>query len=168
MTEQMVDTTPTITSNGQTRGGAITDGDGFGRATALTDAKSASTADLVKLASEQISQLVRDEVALAKVEMTTKAKRMGLGGGLFGGAGVFVFYGVGALLAGAALALALVLPAYAAALIVGGGLFLFAAICALVGRREVQRAGKPVPDQAIDSVKADVQTLSHAVKEGRH
>ena len=49
-----------------------------------------------------------------------------------------------------------------------GGLFLFAALFALFGRSEIQRAGKPMPDQAIDSVKADVQTLSHAVKEGRH
>jgi UDP-N-acetylmuramyl pentapeptide phosphotransferase/UDP-N-acetylglucosamine-1-phosphate transferase len=78
-----------------------------------------------------------------------------------------VFYAVGAVLAGLALLLALVLPAWAAALIVAGGLFLIAAIAALIGRGEFKRAGTPVPQQAIGSVKADVDTLSQAVKDGR-
>ncbi|HEY7173980.1 MAG TPA: phage holin family protein [Micromonosporaceae bacterium] len=129
--------------------------------------RSASTADLVKLASEQVSQLIRDELALARMEMQTKAKRMGLGAGLFGGAGVVVFYGVGALIAGIALLIALALPAWASALIVAGGLFLLAGLFALFGRSEVKRAGTPMPDEAIGSVKADVQTLSQAVKDGR-
>src|SRR5262245_7530413 len=67
---------------------ALTNGAG----PALGGIRSASTADLVKLASEQVSQLIRDEMALARMEMQTKAKRMGLGAGLFGGAGVVVFY----------------------------------------------------------------------------
>lgn len=161
MTEQTFEAAPAVgtTVNGAvpvTLNGAIGPGP-----------KPSSTADLVKLASEQVSQLVRDEIALAKLEMTTKAKKMGLGAGLFGGAGVVAFYGVGALLAGLALLLALVLPAWAAALIVAGGLFLIAGICALVGRFEFKRAGTPVPEQTIGSVKADVDTLSQAVKDGR-
>jgi hypothetical protein len=134
---------------------------------ALGGIRSASTADLVKLASEQVSQLIRDELALARMEMQTKAKRMGVGAGLFGGAGVVVFYGVGALIAGIALLIALALPAWASALIVAGGLFLLAGLFALFGRNEVKRAGTPMPDEAIGSVKADVQTLSQAVKDGR-
>jgi hypothetical protein len=58
----------------------------------------ASTAELVKLASEQISRLVREELALARTEMTAKAKRAGSGAGLFGGAGVVALYGAAALL----------------------------------------------------------------------
>jgi hypothetical protein len=138
-----------------------------GATPALGGIRSASTADLVKLASEQVSQLIRDELALARMEMQTKAKRMGLGAGLFGGAGVVVFYGVGALIAGIALLIALALPAWASALIVAGGLFLLAGLFALFGRSEVKRAGTPMPDEAIGSVKADVQTLSQAVKDGR-
>jgi hypothetical protein len=168
MTEQTFETaspvsptvsdTATVTLNGSSR--SIGSSATFG-------SKPSSTADLVKLASEQVSQLVRDEIALAKLEMTAKAKKMGVGAGLFGGAGVVVFYGVGALLAGLALLLALVLPAWAAALIVAGGLFLVAGILALIGRGEFQRAGTPVPEQAIEGVRADVDTVSQAVKDGR-
>jgi Putative Actinobacterial Holin-X, holin superfamily III len=133
----------------------------------LNGHRPASTADLVRLATDQVSQLVRDEVALAKLEMSAKAKKVGLGAGLFGGAGLFAAYGLAALLAGAALAIALVLPAWAAALIIGGGLFLLAGLLALVGRSSITRAGAPMPNQTIDSVKTDVHTLSQAVKDGR-
>jgi Putative Actinobacterial Holin-X, holin superfamily III len=153
-------------TNGRPSGGL--NGAALGRpAASLNGGRAASTADLVKLASEQITQLVRDEVALARIEMTNKAKRMGVGAGLFGGAGIVVVYGVGALIAGLALLLALVLPNWAAALIVAGGLFLLAAILSLIGRAEVKRAGTPMPDEAIGGLKADVQALSQAVKEGR-
>ena len=68
----------------------------------------ASTAQLVSQMSEQVSTLVRDELALARVEMVEKGKRAGTGAGLLGGAGVLAMYGVGALLVtiGAALATA--------------------------------------------------------------
>ena len=48
-----------------------------------------------------------------------------------------------------------------------GGLFLIAGILALIGRGEFQRAGTPVPEQAIEGVRADVDTVSQAVKDGR-
>ena len=161
MTEQTFETAPAV---GTTVNGAVPAT--LNGSTGPDGAKPSSTADLVKLASEQVSQLVRDEIALAKLEMTTKAKKMGLVAGLFGGAGVVVFYGVGALLAGLALLLALVLPAWAAALIVAGGLFLIAAMAALIGRGEFKRAGTPVQEKAICSVKAVVDTLSQSVKDG--
>jgi len=168
-TEQAFESTA-ITPSGNGSAPARSESGGTGIATtgiALNGGRSASTADLVRLASEQVQLLVRDELALARLEMTTKAKRMSVGAGLFGGAGVVVVYGVGALIAGLALLLALVLPAWASALIVGGGLFLIAGLLALVGRSEVKRAGKPMPDETIDSVKTDVATMSQAVKDGR-
>src|SRR3954451_3379861 len=70
-----------------------------------------STAELVKLAAEQVSTLVRDELKLAQLELTEKGKRAGLGFGMFGGAGVVALYGVGALLAAAIIGLAAVMPA---------------------------------------------------------
>src|SRR4051812_1012943 len=78
-----------------------------------------STAELVKLATEQVSRLVRDELRLAQTELAAKGKRVGLGVGLFGGAGAFAFYGLGVLLAAAVLGLAVVWPAWLAALVVG-------------------------------------------------
>jgi Flp pilus assembly protein TadB len=133
-------------------GGAVDSGDG-------------STAELVKQASEQISRLVRDELALARTEMAEKAKRAGTGAGLFGGAGVLALYGVAALLTTLIIALGLVMPLWLAALIVGVVLLAVAGVLALVGRGQVRRIGAPVPEQTVDSVKADVQAVSDAVKE---
>src|SRR2546429_1089217 len=84
----------------------------------LADPADASTGDLVKLAAEQISRLVRDELQLARVEIGGKAKRFGTGAGLFGAAGVIALYGVATLVATLILLLALVLPAWAPALVV--------------------------------------------------
>src|SRR3954451_24381964 len=68
-------------------------------------AQEPATGELVRQVSEQISRLVRDELALAKVEMTQKGKRAGVGAGLLGGAGVVALYGVAALLTAVVLAL---------------------------------------------------------------
>ncbi len=60
-----------------------------------------STANLVKLLSEQVSVLVRDELKLAQLEMTRKGKQAASGIGMLGGGGMVAFYGVGCLLASA-------------------------------------------------------------------
>jgi uncharacterized membrane protein YqjE len=124
-----------------------------------------STAELVQRASEQITTLVRDEIALAKVELAEKGKHAGIGVGLFGGGGVLALYGVGALLATIIIALDLVMPLWLAALIVAVVLFLVAGILALFGKKQVTRAAPPEPSQAIQSVKADVNEVKHAVKD---
>jgi hypothetical protein len=126
---------------------------------------SASTADLVKLATEQVKVLVHDEVELAKAEMAEKGKQVGVGAGLFGAAGVFAFYGAGLLFTAITLALALVMPAWAAALIVSVLLFLVAAVCVLVGRRHLRRGTPAAPADTIASVKADLASVSTAFKE---
>src|SRR5947199_7194212 len=85
----------------------------------------ASTAELVKQLSEQTSRLARQEVELAKAELAEKGKRAGLGAGMFGGAGMFALYMMGALVAAAILGLATAVAAWLAALIVAavlGGL----------------------------------------------
>jgi hypothetical protein len=55
-----------------------------------------STGELVKMMSEQVSVLIRDELKLAKLEMTSKGKQAALGAGMFGASGVVAIYGVGA------------------------------------------------------------------------
>lgn len=124
-----------------------------------------STAELVQRATEQISRLVRDELALARAELTEKGKHAGLGLGLFGGGGVLALYGVGALIASVVLLLALALPAWVAALIVAVVLFAIAGVLALLGKKEVRRAVPPVPTAAADSVRADVDAVTAAVKD---
>lgn len=134
----------------------------------MTEPADASTADLVRQATEQITRLVRDELASARAEMTAKAKRAGAGAGMVGAAGVVALYGVGALLATVIIGLALVMPAWLAALIVTVVLFAAAGIVALLGRGQLRRAGTPVPEQTVDSVKTDVRTMTEVVKERGH
>ncbi|MBQ1073832.1 phage holin family protein [Micromonospora sp. C31] len=124
-----------------------------------------STAELVQRATEQVSRLVRDELALARAELTEKGKHAGIGIGLFGGGGALALYGLGALVATAILLLDLVLPAWAAALIVAVVLFAMAGILALVGKKQVSQAVPPVPEAAVRSVRADVDTVAAAVKD---
>lgn len=124
-----------------------------------------STAELVQRATEQVSRLIRDELALARAELTAKGKHAGIGVGLFGGGGVLALFGLGTLIAAAVLLLASVLPAWVAALIVAVLLFIVAAALALSGKRQVQQAGPPVPTATADSVRADVSTITAAVRE---
>jgi Flp pilus assembly protein TadB len=118
-----------------------------------------STAELVKSLTEQVSRLVRDELKLAEYEMTSKAKRLGRGAGMFGGGGLSALYGVGCLLAAAIIALALAVPAWLAALIVGLVLLAVAGVAALMGKRQVGRATPAAPEQTVQSVKADVEEI---------
>ncbi|MFE9650780.1 phage holin family protein [Streptomyces sp. NPDC006365] len=115
--------------------------------------------DLVQRASQQLSQLVRDEMRLAQAEMTEKGRRFGKGGGLFGGAGLVGVFTLQALLATAIAALSLVLDVWAAALIVSGVLAVITALMATLGRQQVGTTSPPRPEQAMDSFKADVAEI---------
>mgnify|MGYP004491942035 CR=1 FL=1 len=126
-----------------------------------------STSELVQKASEQITRLVRDEIALAKAELTEKGKHAGIGVGLFGGGGVLALYGVGALIATLIVVLDLFLPLWLAALIVTVVLFAVAGVLALLGKKQVTKAVPPEPSAAIESAKADVDEVKHAIKSGR-
>jgi len=125
-------------------------------------AQERSTGELVKSLSEQVSVLVRDELKLAQPEMTRKGKQAGLGAGMLGGSGVIALSGVGCLLACAIIALAGVVAAWLAALIVGAALFAVAGIAALAGRGQLRKATPPVPTQAAESVKADVEQIKES------
>jgi uncharacterized membrane protein YqjE len=126
------------------------------------------TGELVKDLSTQVSTLVRQELELAKVELTAKGKQAGIGAGMLGGAGLFALYGVGALVATAILALATVVDGWLAALIVAVVLFALAGVLALMGRARARRAGPPVPEQAVATVKEDVRYTKEHVAEARH
>jgi len=124
-----------------------------------------STAELVQRATEQMSRLVRDELALARIELAEKGRHAGIGVGLFGGGGAMALLGLGVLVAAAVLALALVIPAWAAALVVAAALFIIAGMLAVIGRKQVRRAVPPVPSATADSLRADVRTVATAVRD---
>ena len=126
-----------------------------------------STADLVKLAAEQISTLVRDELKLAQAELTEKGKHAGKGIGMFGAGGVLALYGLAGVLTTIVLGLAEVLPAWLASLIVTVVVLVAAGVLALVGRKQVSQATPPMPTDAVRNVKADVETVKDAVAHSR-
>jgi uncharacterized membrane protein YqjE len=125
--------------------------------------KEPSTGELMRQLSEQTSSLVRAELQLAQVEMSEKAKKAGIGAGLFGGAGVVALYGVGALIATLILVLvAIGLAPWLSALIITVVLFAIAGVAALMGKKKVSQATPAAPERTIDNVKKDVETVKEA------
>ena len=133
-----------------------------------TEAEHRSTAELLHQMTEQVTTLVRDELALARIELVEKGKRAGTGAGLLGAAGVIAMYGLGALFVAGGAALALVLPVWLAALIVAVVLFAGAGVAALVGKNEISNAMPPEPKAAMASGKRDVAAVKSAIREGRN
>ena len=125
-----------------------------------------SVKELIEGLSEQAQALARKEVELAKAEVTEKGKRLGMGAGAFGAAGIIGLFAFGALTAAFVLLLATAVDAWVAALIVAAVYAVIAGIAALVGRGQVQRGTPPVPEMAIDSTKEDVETVKRSAREG--
>jgi len=126
---------------------------------AQQDLNELPVSDLVQRMSQQTADLVRKELELAQVEMKEKGKRAGTGAGLFGGAGLFAAYGLGALIATVIMLLATAIEPWLSALIVTVVLFVIAGVAALVGKKQVEQATPPQPEQAIASTKQDVDVL---------
>jgi hypothetical protein len=114
---------------------------------------------LVHDLTQQVPALIRSELRLAQAEMTEKGKRAGIGIGMFSAAGLLALFGIGCVIATAILGLAHALPDWLSALIVALVLFAGAGIAALVGKKEVQQATPPAPEQAIEGVKEDIATI---------
>lgn len=133
--------------------------DRFDRSTVQDPRDDVPVGELVKQASEQTARLVRQEMRLAQLELTEKAKHAGIGVGMFGAAGVVALYGVGALIATAIMALATAVDPWLAGLIVAGALLAVAGVMALGGKKQVDEATPPAPEQAIDSVQSDIDEV---------
>ncbi|MCW2987611.1 MAG: hypothetical protein JWM24_549 [Solirubrobacterales bacterium] len=126
-----------------------------------------SVSELLQQLTEQTTRLAQKEIELAKAEMAAKGKRIGVGAGAFSGAGLLALLALGALTAAAILALATALDAWLAALIVAVVYLAVAGLLALIGRAKVEEATPPVPEQAVESVKRDVELTKDKAKEGR-
>ncbi|WP_067185392.1 phage holin family protein [Microtetraspora niveoalba] len=123
-----------------------------------------STGELVRQMSEQMSRLVRDELRLARMELMEKGRHAGFGAGLVGAAGVTALLGGGALVAAAILALAIVLPGWASALIIGGGLVFLAMLVGVVGKQRVASATPPTPHRTMHSIRTDIDVVREGVR----
>jgi MFS family permease len=126
-----------------------------------------SLADLARQLSNQTTELVRHEVELAKAELRVKGKRAGVGAGMFGGAGALGLYALGALTAAIIAGIAEALPVWASALIVAALYGAVAGILALRGKKKVQQATPPLPEETVQSVKEDVRYTKQRAQEAR-
>jgi len=120
-----------------------------------------SIGELVSQLSAQTSRLVRDEMKLAQTEFREAAKHAGLGAGLLSVAGLLAVLGLGTFVTAAVAALALVLPLWAAALIIGIVLFTAAGVAGLISKKQLQKTD-PVPQQTVASVKQDLNEVKEA------
>ncbi len=121
----------------------------------------ASIGELMSQLSAQTSRLVRDEMRLAQKELQQSARHAGIGAGLISVAGVLALVGFLTLVAAAVAALALVLPVWAAAVIVAVVLFAVAGIAALFSRKQAAEIAPP-SQESVESIKADIQEVKEA------
>ena len=137
---------------------------GGGEKSALDEA---SIGELVGRLSEQTSRLARQEVELAKAELSEKGSRVGKGVGAFGAAGLMGLGAFAGLTATFILLLATAVDAWLAALIVTVVYAAVAGVLALGGKKQIDEATPPAPERAIASTKEDIDTVKASAQEGR-
>src|SRR6202012_2523027 len=131
-----------------------------------TDPQSQSIPELTKQLTGQASRLAQKEIELAKAELSAKGKQAGIGLGAFGGAGLVAALALGALVATVILLLATAMTAWLAAVSVHVSLAAVAGVLAQIGKSKVEKAAPPVPEQTLETVKADVQEAKTRAQEG--
>jgi uncharacterized membrane protein YqjE len=121
-----------------------------------SDLREQSIGDLLKQLSQETSTLVRQEMALARAELTEQGKRAGTGAGILGGAGVAGLLTLGSLTAMLIALLDTAMATWLAALIVTVLWGAVAGVLALQGRNKIKEATPPAP-QTVETVKEDVR-----------
>ena len=125
------------------------------------------TGELLKELSDQSTTLIKQEVELAKAELQEKGKQAGMGAGMFGGAGLFGVAAFAALTTALIAVLATAMDTWIAALIVAVVYAAVAGVMAMTGKKKVQDAAPPVPEQAKESVKEHVEWAKTQARSGR-
>ena len=114
--------------------------------------------ELLKQLSQETSTLVKQELDLAKAELSEKGKQAGIGAGFLGGGALL---GLGAFGAFTAFLIALIATAvnhtWLAALIVTVIYGAIAAVLAMRGKDKLQEAAPPAPEQTVETLKEDVE-----------
>ena len=107
--------------------------------------------------------LARKHVELAKIEAAEAVSVRGKGAGMMAGAAVVAMYAVGFLFAAGAAALALVVPVWAAILIVAVLMFLVAWVLVMLGRRTIKSAPAPA-ERTQEALKEDMRWAKQQIK----
>jgi uncharacterized membrane protein YqjE len=112
--------------------------------------------ELLGQLTQQTSTLVRQEIALARAELTEKARAAGGGAGLIGAGAVLALFAFGTLTATLILLLDHAMEAWLAALLVTVVYAAVAAVLALKGKQRIEESTPPVPEQTVETLKEDV------------
>jgi uncharacterized membrane protein YqjE len=131
------------------------------------DLRDRSLPELLRQLSQETTQLVHQELELAKAELQQKGKQAGAGAGMFGGAGALGLAALGALTACFILALDLIMPAWLAALLVAVVYGIIAFVLVKQGQAKLKQATPPVPEQTIETVKEDVEWAKTQMRSDR-
>ena len=131
------------------------------------DLRERSIPELLKQLSTETSTLVKQELDLAKAEMTQKGKEAGVGAGFIGGGALLGLGAFGAFTAFLiALLATLIDETWPAALIVAAVYGAIAAFLALRGKNRLQEAAPPVPQQTVETLKEDVEWAKTPTRSG--
>lgn len=118
--------------------------------------REAPTNDLFRRLLTDVRVMVERQTQLAKLELEDKGSRLRTAGVEIAAAVVVAVFGVGVLIAAAVLALTIVLPAWAAALIVGAVLVAVATVLFILGRARLRSLGSLAPTETIEAAREDV------------
>ena len=118
--------------------------------------REAPPSELLRSLLADIRLMLQREAELAKLEVKDKGSRLGLAGGILAGAAVVALLALGTLIAAAVLGLAIVVPPWAAALIVGTVLVLVAVVMLLIGRARMRAVGSLAPTATIETAREDM------------
>jgi hypothetical protein len=122
------------------------------------DVRRQSLSELISTLTEQLSTLMRAELALAKAELTANLKQAALGSGMLSGAALLGLTAWLVFVAAAVAGIAEGLPVWASALIVAGALAALAGLLALIGKGRLSRGMKPLPTTQ-DTVRSGLHEL---------
>jgi Flp pilus assembly protein protease CpaA len=122
-----------------------------------TDARERSIPELLRDLSTETATLVRQEMELARAELTEKAKPVGASAVSFGGTALFGLGAFGAATAFLIALIALALPTWAAALIVAVAYGAVAFILVQIGKKKLAEAAPPLAPQTAQTIKDDIE-----------
>jgi uncharacterized membrane protein YqjE len=122
--------------------------------------------ELLKELGDEISTLVRQEIALAKVEIAEKTKPAVASAGMFGGTALLGLGAFGALTAFLIALIAMWVPVWASALIVTVVYGAVAFVLAQTGKKKLHEAAPLVPEQTAQTVKEDIEWAKTRAKSG--
>jgi hypothetical protein len=118
--------------------------------------RKAPPSELLRSLLADIWLMLQREAELAKLEVKDRGSRLGIAGGILAGAAVVALLALGTLITAAVAGLAIVLPLWAAALIVGTVLVMVGVVMFVVGRAKIRTLGSLAPTATIETAREDV------------